>query len=120
MVALLMALGIGYLICFNQIDSVTSSKPSEAQINLMPVRTDLLSLARAERLYLASNGRFATLEELRDSNLLNSFPDGNRSGYLYDIEMDGAEHFRITASPSDSSRAELPTLSIDENLLISP
>jgi hypothetical protein len=120
MAGLLIALAIGYFIYSAQIRSVTSDKPLAQQMNLVAVRSDLLSLGQAERLYLASNGSYATLEQLRQSNMMNAVPEGNRSGYRYSVEIDGSTHFRITASPTDSSRADLPALSIDETLQISP
>jgi hypothetical protein len=120
LVGLLIVLVIGYLIYSAQIRGVTNDKPLAQQTNLIAVRGDLRSLGQSERLYLAANGSYATLEELRRSNFISSFPEGNRSGYIYSAEVDGAAHFRITASPADSSRVDLPTLSIDETLQISP
>jgi Tfp pilus assembly protein PilE len=119
LVGLLIVLVIGYLIYSTQIRSVSNDKPLVQQINLVAVRCDLLSLGQAEGLYLASNGSYANLEQLRSSNIMNSFPEGGRSGYRYTAEVDGAAHFRITASPTDSSKADLSTLSIDETLQIS-
>ena len=120
MVGLLITLGIGYLIYSAQIRGVTNDKPLAQHINFVAVRSDLLSLGQAEKLYLASNGSYATLEQLRQSNVSSSIPKGNRTGYTYAAEADGAEHFLITASPTDSSRADLPTFSIDETLQVSP
>ena len=99
MAGLLIVLLIGYLIYTSQIRAV---------------RDDLLSLAQAERLHCAANGSYATLEELRHSNVMNSIPEAGRSGYQYTVEVDGAAHFKITARQTDSSRSDLPTLSIDE------
>ena len=120
MVGLLMALAIGYAIYSAQIRGLTNNKPLAQQINLVAVRRDLLSLGQSERLYLAAHGSYASLEQLRHSDLMSSFPEGNLSGYMYAAEVDGAEHFRITASPKDSSRSDLQTLSIDETMQISP
>ena len=116
-VALLMTLAIGYLIYSAQVRHATNDKPLTQKINLVAVRNDLLSLGRAERLYLASNGTYATLEQLRSSKVMTSIPEGSRWGYIYSAEADGALHFRITASPS---RGDLPTLSIDETIQITP
>ena len=119
MAGLLIVLAIGYFIYSSQIRQTSDEKPLKQQINLVAVRSDLLSLGQSERLYLASNGSYATLEQLRQSNMMNSFPDGNRAGYRYTIEVDGSSHFQITASPTDSSRTDLPTLTIDESMQIS-
>jgi competence protein ComGC len=119
MVGLLVVLLIGYLLYISQIREIANDKRLVHQINLAAVQSDLLSLAQAERLHCATNGRYATLEELQRSNVLNSIPGAGRSGYQYTIEVDGAAHFHITASPTDSSRIDLPTLSIDETLELS-
>lgn len=118
MAGLLIVLLTGYWIYSSQIRQATEDKPVEQPINYAAVRSDLLSLGQAERLYLAANGRYADYEQLKRSNVMNSLPRGSRSGYRYFIEVDGAEHFLITASPADPSREDLPTLSIDETMQI--
>ena len=119
MAGLLIVLLIGYLIYTSQIRAVGDGKALVNQVNLTAVRDDLLSLAQAERLHCAANGSYATLEELRRSNVMNSIPEAGRSGYQYTVEVDGAAHFKITARQTDSSRSDLPTLSIDETLQLS-
>jgi hypothetical protein len=116
---LLVVLLTGYLIYSSQIRQISGGKPLTHQIDFVAVRGDLLSLGQAERLYYATNGGYAGLEELRRSNITNSFRDDGRSGYRYTVEVEGNAHFHITASPIDSSRTDLPTLSIDETMRIS-
>jgi hypothetical protein len=118
LVGLLVVLGIGYAIYTSQIQHVSDDRPLKQEIDLIGVKTDLLSLAQAERLYLATNGIYATLGQLRRSNIMSSLPAENRSGYKYTAEVEGAEHFQITASPADSSNCELPTFFIDETMQI--
>lgn len=119
LLGLLIVLVMGYTIYTSQIQLVSNGKPLKQQINLAEVRSDLLSLAQAERIYLAANGAYATLGQLRNSKIMSSLPAGNRAGYEYSLEVDGTEHFQITASPADSSREDLPTLSINETMQIS-
>jgi hypothetical protein len=119
MVGLLIVLLIGYLIYTSQIREMGDGKPLAQQINSVAVRSDLLALAQAERLYYTTNGSYVTLEELRSSNVMNTIPERGRSGYQYTAEVDGSAHFQITATPTDSSRTDLPILSIDETLQIS-
>jgi hypothetical protein len=117
-VGLIIALGIGYRIYTSQIEHMAGDKPLKQRIDMVGINADLMSLAQAERLYLATNGRYAPLDELRRSNMMNSFPAEERSGYRYSADVDGADHFKITASPTDSSLIDLPTLSIDETMTI--
>lgn len=88
------------------------SAPAQ-QVDLVGIRTDLISLAQAERIFLATNGTYGTLEQLQRSGI-------GRRGYVYEVEVDGGRHFRISARPSDRSRQEWPILSIDETMRISP
>jgi len=111
---------VGYIIYSTHVRRMISDKPPAQQVNLVAVKRDLLSLGQSERLYLAANGSYATLEQLRHFDIMNSIPEGNRWGYLYVAVVDGAAHFRITAKPTGSSGAIMPTLSIDETMQISP
>jgi hypothetical protein len=112
------ALAIGYYIYSVQIRGVTDGKPPAQQVNLIAVRNDLLTLGQAERLYLATNGTYGTLDELRQSGNMSSLPEDNNRGYTYVAEVRGAAHFRITAKPADLSRTDLPIFSIDETMRI--
>ncbi len=115
-VVLVLTLGIGYCIYALQIQA-TGDRPITQQIDFAAVNSDLLSLAQAERLYFAANGRYAGLEQLRQSGVMNQVPEGRR-GYVYTVEVQGGTHFCITAGPADASQTTLPTLSINETMQI--
>jgi hypothetical protein len=117
-VGILMVMGIGYFIYSTQIQSGPNGIPLPKQTNFVAIRQDLLSLGRSEGLYLATNGSYATIEQLKSSGVASIIPDGNRWGYEYSIEVEGAAHFVVTAKPIDSSRPGQPTLSIDETMQI--
>jgi Tfp pilus assembly protein PilE len=114
---LLAVLLVGYYIYSAHVAPVPAGVETVRQMNLVAVRQDLLSLAQAERQYLAMNGRYAGLEQLRQSGIMGSVPE-NRQGYVYEVEPDGAAHFRITARPASAAAQGLPTLSIDETMQI--
>jgi hypothetical protein len=116
-IGILMVLGIGYLIYSSQIQSGPNDEQLPQQTNLIAVRQDLLSLGQSERLYMATNGTYASLEQLRSSGIAANLPNGNRGGYEYSIEVSGAEHFLITARPVDSGR-NLPVMTIDETMQV--
>jgi hypothetical protein len=119
LVGLLIVLGVGYAVYTSQIQHVSNEKPLKQQIDLTGVQSDLLSLAQAERLYMAANGAYASLEQLRRSGVMNAIPAASRAGYGYSVEVDGAAHFRITARPADPSQEDMPVFSIDETMQIS-
>jgi hypothetical protein len=83
-------------------------------IELVGVKTDLVSLGQAERIYLASHGTYASLDQLREEGSI-SFSGADRRDYKYSVEVDGGQHFKITAEPSSPAEG-WPTLSIDENM----
>ncbi len=116
--ALLVVLGIGYYIYSVQIRDVTETRQGVQQVDLVAVKGSLFSLAQAERLYLASSGSYGTLDQLRQSGNVNLFPDLGSRGYLFSVDVNGASHFLITATPTDASNTELPFLSIDETMQI--
>jgi hypothetical protein len=118
LIGLVIALGIGYFIFKAQYTTgpVGGAQPKE-QIDVVGVRSDLLAIAQAERMYLASNGTYVSLEQLQKDGGL-TFSGTNRRGYNYVAEVDDGQHFRITATPVDPAKANWPTLSIDENMQI--
>ena len=118
LVGLLAVLGIGYYLFTVQVAPVAREGASLQRIDLVAVRSDLVSLAQCERFYLARNGSYGSMEQLRQSGDLNPFPGDNHRGYVYEIEVDGAAHFRITAKTADPSADKPATLSIDETMKI--
>ena len=78
------------------------------------VRNDLLSMAQAERAYMALNGHYASLDDLHASGDLLLDPSRGRLGYSYSAEF-AERHFVITATYSGPATG-MPTLSIDESM----
>jgi hypothetical protein len=59
------------------------------------VKNDLIGIANAERGYLASQGKYASLEELISGEYISI--KGERPPYIYDVET-SAGSFRATAT----------------------
>ena len=93
----------------------TGGAPPKQVIDMVGVKTDLLAIAQAERLYLASHGSYASIDQLQQDAAI-SFSGANRRGYNYTAEVNDGQHFKITAAPSDPAKIGWPTLSIDENM----
>jgi hypothetical protein len=91
------------------------SQPPAEVINITGVKSDLLAIAQAERLYLATHGTYVSVDELQQDGSI-TFSGANRRGYSYTAEVDGGQHFKITATPTDPAKAGWPTLSIDETM----
>ena len=94
-----------------------NSSPQE-QIDLVGVKSDLLAIAQAERMYLAANGSYASLDQLRQDGSV-TFSITGRRGYNYSAEVDDGQHFKITATPAESGKADWPSLFIDETMEVS-
>jgi hypothetical protein len=95
----------------------TGAQPPAETINVVGVKSDLLGIGQAERVYMASHGSYASVEELQQDGAL-TFSGANRRGYNYTAEVDDGQHFKVTATPSDPAKAGWPTLSIDETMQV--
>ena len=79
-IGILLVLGIGWIVYTIQIKNGPEGELLPQQSNLIAVRQDLLSLGQAERLYQATNGQYATMDQLNGSGVVNRVPDGRRWG----------------------------------------
>lgn len=95
----------------------TGGAPPKQVIDVVGVKGDLLAIGQAERLYLASHGSYASLEQLQQDGAI-SFSGTSRRGYNYTAEVNDGQHFKITAAPSGPANEGWPTLSIDENMQV--
>ena len=86
------------------------------QADVAGVKSDLLSIGEAEGLYLAAHDSYATLDQLLQEG---SISFRSRHGYDFQIEVDGAHHFKTVATPAGSAKASWPSFSIDETMQIS-
>jgi hypothetical protein len=97
------------------VTTMGSNNP-RAVADVAGVRNDLLAMAQAERAYMALNGRYATLDELRRSGDLQMDPSRGRLGYSYSAQI-SERSFLITASYSGPATG-MPTLSIDQSMQV--
>lgn len=112
-VAVLLVLGVGLFMYQRSIKSLPGGSPQE-QIDTVAIRQRLLTIAQTERTYQASNGKYATLEQLASDSLL---PGGSEQrGYTYSADISAAS-FTITATPA-ADKAAWPTLSINESMQV--
>ena len=95
---LVVTMAIGMYIYSLQVKAITpgagSGSPEEAP-TITGVKNDLIGIANAERGYLASQGKYASLDELTSGNYLTI--KGERPPYIYDVETTGSS-FRATAT----------------------
>ena len=89
----------------------------KAAINITGVRSDLMTIAQAERGYFALEGKYASLDELIASRSLTVARQ--RPPYSYEVEASGSG-FRVLATRSGDDASGAPAqLSVDENMQFS-
>jgi len=114
---LIVAAIIWYIVKSQYAKGPTGGQPPAETIEVVGVKSDLLAIAQAERMYLASHGSYASVEELQQDGSI-TFSGSNRRGYNYTAQVDDGQHFTITAKPVDPAKATWPTLAIDDTMQV--
>jgi hypothetical protein len=115
------ALGISYLY-LKRLPTDNHGTVATQNISLTGVKNDLISIAQAERLYVAQNGACAGLDTLVSSGSLSADSTASklgRDGYTYTVDCSGV-NFRVTASHAPASAGgpplHYPGMSIDQSM----
>ncbi len=115
--SLVIVLAIGMYIYSQQMKSSSAEAGAnnpQAAINVTGVKSDLISIASAERRYFATEGKYASLDELISSN--NITVARQRPPYSYSVETSSGG-FRVVATRSGENTSGTPAqLSVDENM----
>jgi len=86
----------------------------KAAINITGVRSDLISIATSERRYFATEGKYASLDELVEGHYVTVLRQ--RPPYTYEVQT-SSSGFRVVATRSGDSASGTPAqLSVDENM----
>ena len=105
---------VGFVLYQRSIADIPEGSP-EQQIDTTAIRQRLLAIGQTERTYQASNGKYATLEQLAGDNLL---PGGTEQrGYTFTASVTDTG-FTITATPTAEDKADWPTLEVTETLQV--
>jgi hypothetical protein len=115
--SIVIVMAIGMYVYSRQVQS--SSAPAgantpKAAINITAVRTDLMSIASAERRYFASEAKYVSLDELVSTNYITVARQ--RPPYTYEVQITSGG-FRVVATRSGDDSSGTPAqLSVDENM----
>jgi hypothetical protein len=96
--SVVITMAIGMYIYSQQVKTLTpgTGTSNSAEVaTIIGVKNDLVGIANAERGYLATEGRYASLEELISGHYLSI--KGERPPYTYDVETTSSS-FRATAT----------------------
>jgi hypothetical protein len=86
----------------------------QAAINFTGVKSDLISIATTERRYFATEGKYASIDELISSGYMSI--TRQRPPYTYEVQTT-ATGFRVLATRSGNDNSGTPAqLSVDENM----
>ena len=96
-VGTIVTMAIGMYIYSQQIKTLTpaGSGNPEDYATITGVKSDLIGIANAERGYLATQGKYASLDELTSGNYISI--KSERPPYIYDVELTSGS-FRATAT----------------------
>lgn len=110
-------LAVGMYVYSRQAQStsaVAGGNNPKAAVNLTGVKSDLISIASSERRFFATEGKYASLDELISSNYLSMARQ--RPPYTYEIET-SSNGFRVVATRSGDGIPGTPRqVSVDENM----
>ncbi|MGA2645374.1 MAG: hypothetical protein ABSF15_11720 [Candidatus Sulfotelmatobacter sp.] len=115
--SIVIVLAIGMYIYSRQVQN--SSAPAgannpKAAINITGVKSDLISIASAERRYFATEGKYASFDELISTNYITVARQ--RPPYTYEVQTSSGG-FRVVATRSGDDTSGTPAqLSVDENM----
>jgi hypothetical protein len=116
-ISVLIVLAAGMYIYSRQAQSSSAAAGAnnpKAAINITGVRSDLMTIAQAERGYFALQGKYASLDELISTRSLTVARQ--RPPYTYDVQTSG-NGFRVTATRSGDGDPGTPAeISVDENM----
>jgi hypothetical protein len=97
-VGTVVTLAIGMYIYSLQVKTLTPGAGSGSSgdvVTITGVKNDLIGIANAERGYMATEGKYASLDELRAGNYISIRAE--RPPYVYDVETTSGS-FRATAT----------------------
>jgi hypothetical protein len=114
---LVVGLGVGMYFYSRQLQSTAAAGGAatpQATINITGVKTDLMSIAGAERRYYAGEGKYGSLDELISANYITVARE--RPPYIYSVEISFGG-FRVIATRSEGDTSGTPAqLSVDQNM----
>jgi hypothetical protein len=114
--ALVITAAIGMYIYSKQAQSVSGSAPNanpETTVNVIGVKNDLIAIANAERQFNATEGHYASLDELMSGHYITV--RGSRDTYRYNVETSGSG-FRVTADTNAPGAP--PHMWVDESMVV--
>ena len=116
--SVVIVLAVGMYVYSKQVQSSSAAAGAnspKAAINITGVRSDLISIATSERRYFATEGKYASLDELISANYI-TVGRRQRPPYTYEVQT-SSTGFRVVATRSGDDTSGTPAqLSVDETM----
>ena len=117
-ISVVIVLAVGMYVYSKQAQSSSAAAGAnspKAAINITGVRSDLISIATSERRYFATEGKYASLDELISANYI-TVGRRQRPPYTYEVQT-SSTGFRVVATRSGDDTSGTPAqLSVDETM----
>jgi hypothetical protein len=115
--SVVIVMAIGMYIYSRQVQSPSAAAGAttpRGAINITGVKSDLVTIASAERRYFASEGKYASLDDLISTNYITVARQ--RPPYSYSVEFNSGS-FRVIATRSGDNTSGTPAqLSVDDTM----
>ena len=115
--SVVLAMAAGLYIYSRQIQSTSAAagvNNPKAAVDITAVRSDLMSIAQAERGHFALEGKYASLDELISTRALTVARQ--RLPYSYEVEVNGSGFRAIATRHGEETSGNPRELSLDENM----
>jgi hypothetical protein len=111
-VGLLVALGGGYFAYHSYFThSGLDTTPPQEQIDVVGIRSQLLTIGQAEKMYVVAHSAYGTLDELQQDGPPSI--GAPQRGYTFSVSPNGSQSFTATATPDAGAKPGWPTLVLD-------
>lgn len=104
-----------YKLYFTKSSASETTTPAQT-INVVGVKTDLLAIGQAERLYQAEHGSYGSMDDLASSGAMN-VPKSGRGGYTYEVDASGDGFQAIARCPAEADPG-CTSFSIDQTMTV--
>jgi hypothetical protein len=111
-IGLIIVVAVGAIVYMKQVQSAAPTAAEgggnpQSSIDIAGIKNDLLSIGQAERAHMASQGKYASLDELVSAGELNLVKT-RRPGWSFSSEV-SESGFKVTATYSGGAPAGTPT-----------
>jgi hypothetical protein len=108
--------GLTYKFYFQKSASVSGASTPAQTIDVVGVKSDLLAIAQAERLYQAQHDSYGSMDDLVSSGAMSMRKSG-RDGYTYDVNT-STDGFQVVAHCPVQANPGCTSYSIDQTMAV--